>query len=92
MNIALAAQADGTLTDGEATAVTGAHGEQLRQFFVDCGLQCSHVDAGEFTSRMLQKLMWSSVMWLVCHAHGGITVCCFVHPRHLSLQQATLRY
>ena len=46
----------------------------MQEFFTSCGLQCRTLALGEFTGRMLQKLLWSSTLWLVCHAHGGLTV------------------
>ena len=46
----------------------------MQHLFESCGLQCEQLSTGAFTARMLQKLLWASVLWLVCHAHGGITV------------------
>jgi ribosomal protein S19 len=69
-----AASDDGKLVDGKRTVVTGAHASRVQAFLHGCGLACNVLDRGEFTEQMLEKLIWSSVLWLVCHVHGGLTV------------------
>lgn len=69
-----AALDDGTLTDGKDTVVTGRHAETVQGFFHDCGLTCTVLQTGPYTAQMVEKLVWSSVLWLVCHSHGGKTV------------------
>lgn len=54
--------------------VTGRHAKSFQALLLDCGLTCSVLEIGPYTARMVEKVVWSSVLWLVCLHHGGITV------------------
>lgn len=70
----MSATDEGTLTDGGQTAVTGKWAPEVQHFLLGSGVRCGVLDRGAYTARMLEKLLWSSVLWLVCHVHGGVSV------------------
>ena len=48
--------------------------EAMCGLFARGGLQCRAVGRAEFLPLMVEKLLWSSVFWLLCEALGGLTV------------------
>lgn len=69
-----AADDDGTVVDGQQSLATGKWAVEIAELLNGGGVACRAVPIGAFTAQQIEKLLWASLLWLVCHAHGGITV------------------
>lgn len=69
-----AADDDGTVIDGQQSLATGKWAVEIAELLNGGGVACRAVPIGAFTAQQIEKLLWASLLWLVCHAHGGITV------------------
>lgn len=64
----------GEITDGGCTVVTGVWGSHVQTVLHGGGLSCEVVAPQEYQLRMLEKLMWASVFWVMSAALGGAKV------------------
>lgn len=77
--VALYASANdlGDIKDGGgSTVVTGPYAKHVVGMMEAGGVACTEVDKEKFEEVAFQKLLWTSIFWLLCHAEGvgGSTV------------------
>lgn len=70
----LSALEDGTFTDGKRTVVTGRWAAAVCGLFNQGALTCHEVSGQEYLPLMVEKLLWSSIFWLLSDGLGGKSV------------------
>lgn len=62
--------------DGKRSVATGKWASEVADLLVQGGVTCATLPRGPYTAQLIEKVLWASLLWLVCHKHGGITVRC----------------
>jgi hypothetical protein len=71
----MSADAAGNVRDGNGgTVVTGPWAQNVVRTLAAGGVACNEVTAAEFDRVALEKLLWTSIFWLLCDVAGGATV------------------
>ncbi|KAK3267091.1 hypothetical protein CYMTET_24328 [Cymbomonas tetramitiformis] len=62
------------VTDGGQTTVTGKYAKHFAKLLGSRGIACSVQPGDVFTQSMLEKLLWSTIFWMVCAGMENLTV------------------
>jgi hypothetical protein len=72
---AAVANEDGKVADGLRTTVCGPHAQHVSDTLSSNGVRCAVLQNwDQFQQQMLNKLLWSSIFWLLSAGLGGMPV------------------
>lgn len=63
--------------DGLRSAATGPFAPHVAASLAAGGVRCEVLGGGAYRARLLEKLLWASLLWLLSAALGGKQVGCW---------------
>jgi len=62
------------IKDGGQTVVTGRYAAHMTWLLTQYGFKCQDLQSTMFQQKIAEKLLWSTIFWVMCEALEGITV------------------